>query len=538
MEDIKELITFIFENPQLSLTVFFIIVIVIYDNHLKSSSKNRFTSGCIHKVKEAAQYKSKIKDNNIVITKNIALGTDVNKTKNNFIMVIAGSGGGKTTNIIESNLQRNMNTYKVVNDTGNVLERKWHDYYINHDYKVKSLDLYNFEGNKFNPLYYIRTRKGRIIKNTAVSFDEEIDDDYIDSLLGTLIPKKEKADDFFDMTTKDIAKSLILLVCYLDEYKDKRNFIEITRLFSKMFENIDEEGMSELDRIFENLELQLMKQKGEGAIPHVVLDVSLSASIVIERWKNTQALLKGSTGSDFLASVRGSFSTYFGRFLSPNVRRTMESDNMNLDLIGDERYKISWWIKTNEASRNYDYISSLFYTTVFQMILFNAQKNENQRLAKDICMFIDEGGTAYVNSFDTIISTCRKKGLILICCYQSVYSQLETLYGKEKAETIISNFATKIYISVDSNKSQEEFIKLTGQTTVDLTTRSHSAKSSSTSQGENIQPLINVNDLNNMKPYTAYVLIDGDLYYDKLQYYADMEEYKEYQKSMKENKQK
>lgn len=535
MNDIKKLIDFVVTNPQLSLAVLLIVIIAVYDSSIKTSSKNKFTSGRIHKVKEAHKYKSKIRDNNIVITKNIALGTDVNKTKNNFIMVIAGTGGGKTSNIIEPNLQRNMTAYKVINDTGNVLEKKWHEYYIRHDYKVKSLDLYNFEGDCFNPLYYIRTREGRIIKDTAVSFDEEIDDDYIDSLLGTLIPKKENADDFFDMTTKDIAKSLILLICYLDEYKDKRNFIEVTRLFSKMFDNIDKEGMSDLDRIFEQLELQLMKQDGDGTIPHVILDTSISASIVIERWKNTQSLLKGSSGSDFLASVRGSFSTYFGRFLSPNIRRTMESDNMNLDLIGDEHYKISWWIKTYEASRNYDYISSLFYTSVFQMILFNAQKNESQRLAKDICMFIDEGGSAYVNSFDTIISTCRKKGLILICCYQSVYSQLETLYGKERAETIISNFATKIYISVDSNKSQEEFIKLTGQTTVDLTTKSHSAKSSSTSQGENIQPLINVNDLNRMKPYTAYVLIDGNLYYDKLQYYADMDEYREYMKQHKKN---
>ena len=530
MNDILALFDFMMKNPMLSCLIIFIIGIYMYDYFSRTSSHKKFTSGRIHHVREARKYRSKIKDNNIIITQNISLGTDINKTKNNFIMVIAGSGGGKTTNIIEPNLQRNMSLYKVINDTGDVLERKWHDYYVQHGYEVKSLDLYNFNGDGFNPLYYIRTRRGRIIKNTSVGLDEEIDDDYIDSLLGTLIPRKEKGDDFFDITTKDIAKSLILLVCYLDEYKEKRNFIEITRLFSMMFDNIDDEGMSDLDRIFEKLEFKLLKKDEGSAIPHVILDTSISASIVIERWKNTQSLLKGSDGSDFLASVRGSFSTYFGRFLSPNIKRTMEHDDMELDLIGDEHHQISWWIKTNEASRNYDYISSLFYTAVFQMILFNAQKNENQRLRKDICMFIDEGGSAYVNSFDTIISTCRKKGLILICCYQSVYSQLETLYGKEKAETIISNFAIKIYISVDSNKSQEEFIKLCGQATVELTSKSHSSKSSSTSLGENIQPLINVNDLNNMKPYTAYVLIDGDLYYDKLQYYADMEEYREHHK--------
>ncbi|WP_296876227.1 type IV secretory system conjugative DNA transfer family protein [Thomasclavelia sp.] len=532
MEDIKQIIDFIAENPTLGIMLIMMAVVFIYSTFFSNKPNSKFTAGRIHKTHEARKYRSSIDDNNIVITKNIALGTDVNKTKNNFIMVIAGSGGGKTTSIIEPNLQRNMTLDKVINDTGDVLENKWHDYYIAHGYRVRVLDLYNFEGDCFNPLYYIRTRKGRLIKDTHVSFDEEIDDDYIDSLLGTLIPKKDKGDDFFDSTTREIAKTLILLVCYLDEYREKRNFIEIARLFNLLFTDKDDSGMSELDRKFEELELQLMKKEGNSVIPHVVLDTSIPASVVVERWKNVQAMVKGSETSDFLASVRGSFSVYFTRFLTSNVKRIMEKDSMLLDRIGEKDSRISWWIKTNESSRNYDYISSLFYTAVFQMILFNAQKNKNHRLSKDICMFIDEGGSAYVNSFDTIISTCRKKGLILICCYQSIYSQLETLYGKEKAETIVSNFAIKIYISVDSSKSQEEFIKLTGQTTIDLKTRSRSSKSESTSLGENIQPLINVNDLNNMKPYTAFVLIDGDVYCDRLQHYEKMKEYKKYLKSI------
>ena len=486
-----------------------------------NSNKKKYTEAKICDVRELRKYANKIEKKNIIVSKNIKIDPHSHLTANLNQLIIGSAGKGKSANILATNLLCNQGATKFVSDVGGKLYHDFSDKLKKEGYKIKVLDLNNFSSkDQFNPLYYLKNSKGKLLKNRIVSFAEAIDIDLIDDILKIIIPDAKGKDNFFNENTRGIAKTIILLICYHPGFKDKRNLITVVELFSKISVFEDEENKeSDLERIFQELERQLeTTEEDEDGILHAVLDESKPASIVIKRWNQVRNEISKSD-SDYISSVKGSFSTHFDKFLSSNATTTLSKDTMNLDRI--ENQKTVYFIITNESTRNFDYISSMFYECAYQMTLSLSLKNNDQALKNPATFLLDEFGQIYIPTFDRKISTMRKHNIYVMICLQAL-SQLYENYGENASETIISNCAILNYLGTDDLKTKEFISKLSGECKEILNSESNSFKSSSRSSSEHFHALLTINDLNALKKYHSYIFINGRVYYDQLLYYSKL----------------
>ena len=495
------------------------------------------------KIKSVKKIKLDIKKNydaeeKLIFTKNIQIPiTDSSLVSNRFALLIAGSGSGKSDSVIKNNIISCPSADKLITDVGGVLYEEFKCYLENCDYEVSYLDLLNFKDNyQFNPLRYIRARGpadtsfSHYVTDTKVGYSEELDIDFIDNVIcKSLIPKNEK-DDFWNKLTRDLLSLLIQILIYLpDEYYQKnRNLSTAVNLFSQIFEPGEEENTTKLDDIVAVLESELSDYVlGEDGKRYLQLNMELPASSVILSYKSIRSQLSGS--GDFSSSMRGSFSTYLSIFNKPNIIRLTKGDNLRLDELGIGDKKKAIFVQTNEAEDGYMQIVSLFYSVVFNMIIYNSTRNQSNRLDRNVLLILEEAGNYQIPNLAKILATTRKRGASAIIAIQSV-SQLNELYGKNDTETIISNCAIKQYISGTTSTSNIELLqKLGGETKYQMEGISSSnGRSSGRSLSETYHSLLTANYINSLPKFHSIVILGTDVYEDKNMYYKEMVEWKKY----------
>lgn len=478
----------------------------------------------------------------LIFTKNIQIPiTDSSLVSNRFALLIAGSGSGKSDSVIKNNIITCPSADKLITDVGGVLFDEFEGYLESCDYEVSYLDLLNFKDTyQFNPLRYIRARGpndssfSHYVADVKVGYDEELDIDFIDNVIcKALIPKNEK-DDFWNKLTRDLLSLLIQILIYLpDEYYQKnRNLSTAVNLFSQIFEPGEEENTTKLDDIVAVLESELSDYVlGEDGKRYLQLNMELPASSVVLSYRSIRSQLSGS--GDFSSSMRGSFSTYLSIFNKPNIIRLTKSDNLRLDKlgIGDKKKKVIF-VQTNEAEAGYMQIVSLFYSVVFNMIIYNSTRNQSNRLDSNVLLILEEAGNYQIPNLAKILATTRKRGASAIIAIQSV-SQLNELYGKNGTETIISNCAIKQYISGTTSTSNIELLqKLGGETKYQMEGLSSSnGRSSGRSLSETYHSLLTANFINSLPKFHSIVILGTDVYEDKNMYYKEMTEWKNYKET-------
>lgn len=483
-------------------------IIVAYICNGNSVKKNKPLQAKIHSINELKPMKSKIQGNNMILTENAQLSLEdkFDIVDNRNVYVIANSGSGKSYSIVEPSLiaipnESDACPTKLITDVGGVLHEKYHNYFINNGYDVKVLDLFEFKKiNHFNPFWYIKTINGRFIKDSIVDLNEEIDMDFIDTMLRTIIPPSDSDNEFWNSNCRELCKTLILLMCYHKKFKDQRNINTMINLFNKLFEKIGE--TNQLDLLFKELEAEII-----NPIDNETNQVK-AANIVIERWNSIASQLTGD--NPYSISMQGSFSTAFSPFLTANLSQLLSTDDMELERVGNkDNGKVVYFIKSNDATKNYQFLSALFINCFFQMVIFNSNKNDSKRLDRHTEILLEEAANAgYINGLDTICTTIRKRNVSLLIISQTYDSQLNNIYGEEATTTIIDNCAIKIFISSSEYSTLKEISDLSGQKIITLDSGNNSSKNKSSTTSESLHPLVSINDLNNIKKYHCYLIIN------------------------------
>ena len=378
------------------------------------------------------KYADKKKDENKLLTQNVAIGLDGRKHRRNLnVLVCGGSGAGKTRFYAKPNIM-NANTSFVVldpkgellRDTGNLLKEK--------GYEVKVLDLIDMEKSHcYNPFVYLHS-------------DDDIQRLTTNLFKNTTPKGSQTQDPFWDQTAAMLLKAL---VCYLhyEAPPDEQNFpmvMEMIRAGDVKEDN--EEYQSVLDELFERLE--------ERNPEHIAL-------------KYYRAYHSGSAKT--LKSIQISLVSRLEKFNLDSLAGITQTDEMELGNIGEKKTAVFAVIPDNDSSFNF--IVGMLYTQLFQQLYYQADSIHGGRLPVHVHFVMDEfANIALPDEFDKLLSTMRSREISVSIIIQNL-AQLKALFEKQW-ESIVGNCDEFLYLGGNEQSTHEYVSKLLGKETIDTNT--------------------------------------------------------------------
>ena len=378
------------------------------------------------------KYADKKKDENKLLTQNVAIGLDGRKHRRNLnVLVCGGSGAGKTRFYAKPNIM-NANTSFVVldpkgellRDTGNLLKEK--------GYEVKVLDLIDMEKSHcYNPFVYLHS-------------DDDIQRLTTNLFKNTTPKGSQTQDPFWDQTAAMLLKAL---VCYLhyEAPPDEQNYpmvMEMIRAGDVKEDN--EEYQSVLDELFERLE--------ERNPEHIAL-------------KYYRAYHSGSAKT--LKSIQISLVSRLEKFNLDSLAGITQTDEMELGNIGEKKTAVFAVIPDNDSSFNF--IVGMLYTQLFQQLYYQADSIHGGRLPVHVHFVMDEfANVALPDEFDKLLSTMRSREISVSIIIQNL-AQLKALFEKQW-ESIVGNCDEFLYLGGNEQSTHEYVSKLLGKETIDTNT--------------------------------------------------------------------
>ena len=378
------------------------------------------------------KYADKKKDENKLLTQNVAIGLDGRKHRRNLnVLVCGGSGAGKTRFYAKPNIM-NANTSFVVldpkgellRDTGNLLKEK--------GYEVKVLDLIDMEKSHcYNPFVYLHS-------------DDDIQRLTTNLFKNTTPKGSQTQDPFWDQTAAMLLKAL---VCYLhyEAPPDEQNFpmvMEMIRAGDVKEDN--EEYQSVLDELFERLE--------ERNPEHIAL-------------KYYRAYHSGSAKT--LKSIQISLVSRLEKFNLDSLAGITQTDEMERGNIGEKKTAVFAVIPDNDSSFNF--IVGMLYTQLFQQLYYQADSIHGGRLPVHVHFVMDEfANVALPDEFDKLLSTMRSREISVSIIIQNL-AQLKALFEKQW-ESIVGNCDEFLYLGGNEQSTHEYVSKLLGKETIDTNT--------------------------------------------------------------------
>lgn len=392
------------------------------------------------------------------------------------IMVVGGSGAGKSRYFVKPNiLLGSMNM--VVTDPKGELYEDTHETLRKQGYKIKVLNLKEFEkSTRYNPFKYIRT---------------ETD---VPVIVETLLNKGKDAKlDFWESSAKELFTGLVYY--YYEDYKARRKInpncklptiYELLNNISELMYDEERDEKSEFYKTIENLPEE-----------H-------PAKIYFKEY------LKGSEKTN--SGIRKTLTTNLSYLAAPNIKKLTLEDDFDLDAV-DEKSII--YVIMSDSNKAYNSLASLFFSQLFQVLYYNADKRSDKRLPIPCQFFLDEfANIGQINNFSEILATCRGRRIGIAIIVQAL-AQLEHLYEKNSS-TIIGNCDTFLYLGGNDLETMEKLSKAIGKTTVDTerTGRSRTYGSrGSNSKSDNVnavgRELISVDELSRLEDTKCIIRIRG-----------------------------
>lgn len=377
------------------------------------------------------KYAEKSNENNMLITKNVKLSFNDEKTNlNSNVVLVGGPGTGKTYRYIMPNLLnliKNKCSAVVCDPKGSTL-KKTGNILKQNGIKVKVLDLKNPEYSYgYNPFEYIRN-----------------DDDIFKMVELIFAANTEKnsstQDPFFD----DNAKFLFLACCYYLKYKapkEEQNLPFILEMINYLeIKDDDLDYISPFDELF----LELQKEEPNN----IAVDYYL---------KFRQA--KGRTAM----SVVSSLVAKIGKYSLPSIKQMSIYDELKLRELADEPTVLFLLLPDDDKSKNF--IASVLYMQLFQQLYDRAEEEIDDRLPKHVQIYMDEfANVPLPDDFDGIIATCRSRNIGISVILQG-FSQLKKIY-KEAWESITSQCSIFLYMGGMEQSTHEYVSKMLDKETI------------------------------------------------------------------------
>lgn len=381
------------------------------------------------------RYMDKDSYKNIILSQNMRLGLNAKKHRRNLnVLVVGGSGAGKTRFYAKPNLMQ-CNTSFIVADPKGEMLRSIAPLLIENGYDIKVFNLIEPENSDgYNPFVYIRK-------------DEDVIK-LISNLIQNTTPKNAQQNDPF-WEKSEIALDSALMLYLLHEAPPEEQTFEMLMFLienAATVEDEDESGyQSPVDILFQGLE----DEKPEH--------------IAVRQYKIFKQA-SGKTAKSILISA----AVRLAAFNLPEIAKMTSYDNLDIGTLGERKRAIFCVIPDNDNSFNY--LVGMLYTQAFQALYFNADNNHGGELPIPVHIVMDEfANVALPDNFERILATMRSRRISVSIIIQNM-AQLKALF-KDSWENITGNCDTLLYLGGNEQSTHEYISKMLGKETIDTRTR-------------------------------------------------------------------
>lgn len=381
------------------------------------------------------RYMDKDSYKNIILSQNMRLGLNAKKHRRNLnVLVVGGSGAGKTRFYAKPNLMQ-CNTSFIVADPKGEMLRSIAPLLIENGYDIKVFNLIEPENSDgYNPFVYIRK-------------DEDVIK-LISNLIQNTTPKNASQNDPF-WEKSEIALDSALMLYLLHEAPPEEQTFEMLMFLienAATVEDEDESGyQSPVDILFQGLE----DEKPEH--------------IAVRQYKIFKQA-SGKTAKSILISA----AVRLAAFNLPEIAKMTSYDNLDIGSLGERKRAIFCVIPDNDNSFNY--LVGMLYTQAFQALYFNADNNHGGELPIPVHIVMDEfANVALPDNFERILATMRSRRISVSIIIQNM-AQLKALF-KDSWENITGNCDTLLYLGGNEQSTHEYISKMLGKETIDTRTR-------------------------------------------------------------------
>ena len=449
--------------------------------YLKAKNAKKYRRGVEYgsarwgRPEDIAPYIDPVPDWNIPLTRTESLTMtsrpkDPKTARNKNILVIGGSGSGKTRFFVKPSLLQMHSSYVVTDPKGQLLRetgkllahggpkrdengkpvRDRHGRIIYEPYRIKVLNTINFSKSmKYNPLAYVRSEKD-ILKLVNVI------------IANTKGDGEKSSEDFWIKAERLLYCALIGYIWYEAEPEEK-NFITLLELINACEAREDDETYkSPVDILFDEL---AQAQPEHFAVKQYV------------KFK----MAAGKTLKSILVSC--------GARLSPfdikELRDIMTEDELELDTMGDR--KTALFLIMSDTDTTFNFVIAMLQSQLFNLLCDKADDLYNGRLPVHVRCLLDEfANIGQIPNFDKLIATIRSREISASIILQS-QSQLKTIY-KDAADTIVGNCDVTLFLGGKEKSTLKEISELLGKETIDSLSQSEN-RGAQTSHGLSYQKL-------------------------------------------------
>lgn len=392
--------------------------------------------------------------NNIILTQTERLTMNSRPknpkyARNKNVLVVGGSGSGKTRFFIKPNLMQMHSSYVVTDPKGTLLI-ECGKMLVRGGYKIKSLNTINFKKSlHYNPLSYIRGEKD-ILKLVNVI------------IANTKGDGEKSGEDFWIKAERLLYCALIGYIWY-EAPEEEKNFITLLDMINASEAREDDENFkSPVDLLFDRLE--------EKEPEH----------FAVKQYKKYK-LAAGKTAKSILISC--------GARLAPfdikELRDLMEYDELELDTLGEQ--KTALFVILSDTDDTFNFVAAMMYSQLFNLLCDRADNEYGGRLPIHVRCLLDEfANIGQIPKFEKLIATIRSRE-ISACVVLQAQSQLKSIY-KDNADTIIGNMDCTLFLGGKEKGTLKELSETLGKETIDMFNTSET-RSNQNSYGLNYQKL-------------------------------------------------
>ena len=373
-------------------------------------------------------------DNNVLFTNTERLtmnGRPSNPkyARNKNVLVIGGSGSGKTRFFVKPNLMQMHSSYVVTDPKGTIV-LECGKMLEENGYEIKILNTINFKKSmKYNPFAYLKSEKD-ILK-------------LVQTIIANTKGEGEKAGEDFWVKAEKLYYTALIGYIYYEAPREEKNFKTLLDMIdaSEVRED-DESYMNPIDRLFEALE----KKR--------------PTHFAVKQYKKYK-LAAGKTAKSILISC--------GARLAPfdieELRELMSEDEMALDTIGDK--KTALFVIISDTDDTFNFVVSIMYSQLFNLLCDKADDVYGGRLPVHVRFLLDEfANIGLIPKFEKLIATIRSREISASIILQS-QSQLKAIY-KDHADTIIGNCDSTLFLGGKEKTTLKELSETLGKETIDL----------------------------------------------------------------------
>lgn len=407
---------------------------------------------------DIAPYIDPVFDNNILFTQTERLmmnsrPKNPGHSRNKNVLVVGGSGSGKTRFFVKPNLMQCTSTDfpvsfcvtdpkgSVLLECGKMLQRA--------GYEIKILNTINFaKSMRYNPFSYIKSEKD-ILK-------------LVNTLIANTSGSGENATEDFWVKAERLYYSALIGYIWYEAPEDEKNFITLLDMINASDTREDDEDyQNPVDLMFERLE--------EKDPEHFAM-----------RQYAKYKMAAGKTAKSILISCGARLSPFDIR----ELRDLMEYDELEFDTLGDR--KAAFFVITSDTDSTFDFLSSMVIMQMFNTLCTKADDEYGGRLPVHVRCLLDEFANIKIPDMQRLISVLRSREISAALIVQA-QSQLKANY-KDHADTIIGNCDTMLFLGGKEKGTLKEMSELLGKETIDAFNTSEN-RGQSSSYGLNYQKL-------------------------------------------------